>query len=324
MSERIVVVGGSGFIGTRFVSRLLAAGHDVTIADKTPSAGHPALYRACDVRDPAALARAVQGADVVFNLAAEHRDDVQPRSLYDDVNVQGARNLCAALDAAGITRLVFTSSVAVYGFAETERVEDSPLAPFNDYGRTKLEAERVYDAWFARGGGRTLTIVRPTVVFGEGNRGNVYNLVRQLASGLFVMVGPGTNRKSMAYVENVAACLEWSLSHRGGRRLYNYADGPDFDMNALVAVVRASLGRSAKVPVRLPYTVGYGLGRVADVVAAVTRRRLPFSSVRVKKFCANTRIAARRVIDDGFRPPEQLEAALRRWIRAEFETAVRG
>lgn len=74
------------------------------------------------------------------------------------------------------------------------------------------------------------------MVFGEQNRGNVYNLLRQIASGKFIMIGSGQNRKSMAYVENVAAFIEHALGFGPGVHIYNYIDKPDFDMNTLVAI----------------------------------------------------------------------------------------
>jgi GlcNAc-P-P-Und epimerase len=95
--------------------------------------------------------------------------------------------------------------------------EQGAINPFNEYGRTKYEAECVYRDWQAQDpGNRALVIIRPTVVFGEQNRGNVYNLLRYLADGRFVMVGSGRNVKSMAYVENIAAFLEHSLSFGPG------------------------------------------------------------------------------------------------------------
>ena len=100
-------------------------------------------------------------------------------SLYDEVNVEGARNICAIAREKGIKTIVFTSTVAVYGFAPIGTNECGEIAPFNDYGRTKYEAEQVFKAWQAENPEkRTLIIIRPTVVFGEQNRGNVYNLLR--------------------------------------------------------------------------------------------------------------------------------------------------
>jgi len=84
-------------------------------------------------------------------------------------------------------------------------------------------AESVYKEWQQEDTkNRTLAIVRPTVIFGEGHRGNVYNLLNQIFTGRFVMFGDGRNRKSMAYVENVVAFLEHSLSFKPGVHIYNY------------------------------------------------------------------------------------------------------
>lgn len=113
--------------------------------------------------------------------------------------MKGAAEVCVAARKAGVRTIVFTSSVAVYGFHPYPVDENGPFAPFNPYGQTKLDAETVYRAWAAEDPTRTVIIVRPTVVFGEGNRGHVYNLMRQVMSGRFLMVGSGLNAKSMAY-----------------------------------------------------------------------------------------------------------------------------
>lgn len=316
--SRILILGGSGFIGTRLVGLLAEAGHDVLIGDIAPSEVYPALWTRLDVRDDAGLRPAVEGRDWVINLAAAHRDDVQPRSLYDEVNVEGARVVTRAAAEAGVRQVLFTSSVAIYGFSRTERLEDHPAAPFNDYGRTKLEAEEVYRSWYGGASDRTLVIVRPTVVFGEGNRGNVYNLVKQVASGRFVMIGDGRNVKSVAYVENVAECLRWCLGRPPGYHLYNYADKPDFDMNRLVALVRGALGLGSGVGLRLPKAAGFAAGRAFDALAAATGRSFPISAIRVRKFVESTRIGSDRVLLAGFRPPVPLEEGLRRTLAREF------
>ena len=110
--------------------------------DKNLSVDFSELSTIADVRDKDALKEALKEVDVVFNLAAEHRDDVRPVTLYYDVNVQGARNIVEAAELNNVKRIIFTSSVAVYGFTEKEVDESGKLRPFNDYGRTKLEAER--------------------------------------------------------------------------------------------------------------------------------------------------------------------------------------
>jgi nucleoside-diphosphate-sugar epimerase len=315
----ISVVGGSGFIGSRLCNRLCQNHHfKFLIIDKIASAAFPANTKVADVRSAKDLRSTIPDKSVIVNLAAEHRDDVRPLSLYDEVNVQGARNLCLVAREKDIKTIVFTSTVAVYGFAPVGTDETGSIAPFNDYGRTKYEAELVFKAWQAEAPSiRTLVIVRPTVAFGEQNRGNVFNLLRQIASGRFVMVGDGKNRKSMAYVENVAAFIEYALTFKPGIHIYNYVDKPDFTMNALVGQVKKMLGKSDQIGFRLPYSVGFAIGKVFDAVAAITGKRFAISSIRMKKFCANSMYNT-ALEKSGFVPPVPLTEALERTVRYEF------
>jgi nucleoside-diphosphate-sugar epimerase len=317
--QHIDIIGGSGFIGTRLIRRLQERPEiSVRIIDKVTSATFPALTSIADVRDIAALTKHITSGAVLINLAAEHRDDVQPRSLYDEVNVDGARNICNAARARKVNTIVFTSSVAVYGFAPIDTDETGTIAPFNDYGRTKYEAEQVFTNWQReRPDERSLVIIRPTVVFGENNRGNVYNLLRQLASRAFVMVGAGTNRKSMAYVENVVAFLEYCTRLGPGIHVANYVDKPDITMNELVSTVRTLLGKSDRIRIRLPYTLGYAIGLTIDVAARLTGRRFAISSIRVRKFCSDSAFAT-TCGRWGFVPPISLPEALAATVRHEF------
>lgn len=317
--KKINVIGGSGFIGSRLIKRLkINEQLAVQITDKVPSKDHPEIFKFGDVRSVEQLWASVSEESVIVNLAAEHRDDVRPLSLYEEVNVGGARNICTVAREKNIKTIIFTSTVAVYGFAPIGTDESGIITPFNDYGRTKYEAEQVFKAWQAEAPTeRTLVIIRPTVVFGEQNRGNVYNLLRQIASGKFVMVGHGENRKSMAYVENVAAFIEYAMSFKSGIHIYNFIDKPDFTMNSLVANVNRILGRPEKIDLRLPFAVGYMIGKAFDLVAVLTGKRFAISSIRVKKFCANS--VYNTVIDQtGFVPPVPLDQALAQTVRYEF------
>ncbi len=313
----IAIIGGSGFIGTRLSLRLSKAEKLFEIIDKAPSGFFPEKVLRADVRKPISLVFSTHPVALI-NLAAEHRDDVQPLSLYDEVNINGASNVCDLARAKGVNKIIFTSSVAVYGFAPLGTNESGVIAPFNDYGRTKWEAEQVYKQWQAEDPqNRTLVIVRPTVVFGERNRGNVFNLLRQIASGKFVMVGDGLNRKSMAYVENVAAFLEYSLDFKPGIHIYNYIDKPDFTMNTLVAHVNKLLGRSAAIKLRLPFSFGLLIGSSFDVVAKITGKKFPISAIRVKKFCVNS-VYESAIETTGFIPPVPLMDAIKKTVRFEF------
>jgi len=314
----IVIVGGSGFIGSRLSSLFVRDRVDFKIVDKVISGPFPKLTVLADVRSVKALNSAISKNSILINLAAEHRDDLRPLCLYDDVNVQGAKNLCLVATEKNVKTIIFTSSVAVYGFAPLGTDESGKVMPFNHYGRTKWEAENVYKAWQAEDPkNRILVIIRPTVVFGEGNRGNVFNLLKQIASGKFLMVGHGQNRKSLAYVENVAAFIEYSLNFKPGVHIYNYIDKPDFTMNELVARVNTILHSSEKITFRLPYIVGYAIGRFFDLIAFLTRKKLAISSIRVKKFCANS-VYESAVSTTGFVPPVNLFDAIEYTVKYEF------
>lgn len=317
--QTLHIVGGSGFIGSRLAKRLDSRGDlSLSIFDKQSSRLFPEMTSLGDVRSIEDLRGAISEGSTIVNLAAEHRDDVRPISLYDDVNVGGAENICAVAREKGVKKIIFTSTVAVYGFAPIGTDESGKIAPFNDYGRTKYEAEQIFIAWQAEDPTvRQLVIIRPTVVFGEQNRGNVFNLLRQIASGKFVMVGHGQNRKSMAYVENVAAFIEHSLSFGPGVHLYNYIDKPDFTMNSLVTHVNKMLGRPAKKFIRLPFILGFTIGKFLDFVALVTHKKFPISSIRVRKFCSDS-VYNTAVQQTGFVAPVPLTAALERTIRHEF------
>lgn len=313
------IIGGSGFIGTRLARRLSSKKlFALTIFDKVPSGSFSNFVTTGDVRSIDQLREFISEGSIVINLAAEHRDDVRPLSLYDDVNVGGARNICAVAKEKNVRTIIFTSTVAVYGFAPIGTNESGKIAPFNDYGRTKYEAENIFKAWQSEAPTeRSLVIIRPTVVFGEQNRGNVYNLLRQIASGRFLMIGSGENRKSMAYVENVAAFIEYATSFKPGIHIYNFIDKPDFSMNSLVENVNIILGRSKKIGFRIPFTVGYCIGKVFDIIAELTGKRFAISSIRVKKFCTDS-VYNTTVDQTGFTPPVTLEEALAQTVRYEF------
>jgi len=315
----IGIIGGGGFIGTELVRILIDQGHVVRIIDKQPSKAFPDLMVEADVCDQQTLIDATKGCKTLYNLAAEHRDDVRPLSLYHDVNVTGAENTCAAADAHGIEKIIFTSSVAVYGTSEDELDETAALQPFNEYGRTKLAAEKIFSAWVERASTRGLTIVRPTVIFGPNNRGNVYNLLAQIARRRAMVIGDGNNRKSMAYVGNIAAFLAHALTFETrGVETYNYADKPDFAMKELVNLSAQILNKRSPSPLRVPYGLALALGHGFDVISKLTGQRLAISAVRVQKFSANTQFANSRVSATGFTPHYSLKESLTKTIRHEF------
>jgi nucleoside-diphosphate-sugar epimerase len=317
---KICIIGGSGFIGTYLIGVLLKGGHEVVNIDKTISEKYPDITSVADVRDLKSLRKRMVPADLVILLAAEHTDNVSPISLYYEVNVEGVHNVLKAMGEKGIESMLFTSSVAVYGLNKNNPDELSAPDPFNHYGKSKLQAEDVLRRWFENHrNGKSLVIVRPTVTFGPGNKGNVFNLLRQIASGRFLMVGKGHNKKSMAYVENVAGFIAHCVEQRlKGYHVYNYIDKPDFSTKELVNVAEQAIGKRI-IPIRVPYFIGYSGGKLLDVVAKVTGKKFPISAVRIKKFCATTQFDSVTIHSTSFKPPKTLAEGLEITIKSIIE-----
>ncbi|WP_340242945.1 NAD-dependent epimerase/dehydratase family protein [Roseobacter sp. HKCCA2468] len=316
MAKKITVIGGSGFVGTNLCRQLSLKQQDFEIIDIKMSNQFPDKCKIADVRDMGTLRKTITG-DVVVNLAAVHRDDVRDKSEYQRTNVDGAENVALVCEEKGIKKIVFTSTVAVYGFAEPGTDESGAINPFNEYGRTKFEAEEKLRAWQMKGK-NSLIIVRPTVIFGEGNRGNVFNLLNQIASGKFLMVGKGENKKSMAYIGNIVAFLETCVATEQKYGVYNYVDTPDLTMNELVSQVRAKLKGKTGVGLRLPYWLGMLLGYVADAVAMLSGKNLPVSAIRVKKFASSTEFRSAKASLETFQAPFTLSDGIERTLQSEF------
>ncbi len=315
----IAIIGGSGFVGSKLLKKLFeTSNYNLINIDKQESADFPQITRIGNVMDKEQLINLLKGQDVVILLAAEHRDDVSPTSLYYDVNVQGMKNTLAAMEINGISRIVFTSSVAIYGLDKDNPDESFPADAFNHYGKSKWEAEQVLQQWYKTHSNWNINIVRPTVIFGEGNRGNVFNLLNQIASGKFMMIGDGKNQKSMSYVGNVIAFLKFLIEEkRQGYNVYNYVDKPDFTTNDLVYHTGEILNKNIPTT-HIPYWLGMLGGYGFDLLAYVSRKKLTISSVRVKKFCAVTKYDSTKAMSSGFVPPFTMEEGLRRMLNTEF------
>jgi GlcNAc-P-P-Und epimerase len=316
MVKKITVIGGSGFVGTNLCRQLASKQQEFEIIDLKMSNQFPEKCKIADVCDSDTLRKTITG-DVVVNLAAVHRDDVKDKSEYQRTNVDGAENVALVCEEKGINKIIFTSTVAVYGFAKPGTDETGIINPFNEYGRTKFEAEEKLRTW-QRKKKNSLIIVRPTVIFGEGNRGNVYNLLNQIASGKFIMVGNGENKKSMAYIGNIVAFLEACIATEQKYGVYNYIDTPDLTMNTLVSQVRAKLRGKTGVGPRLPYWVGLILGFTADLVAKLSGTNLPVSLIRVKKFASSTEFKSAKASLDNFQAPYHLDHGVERTLKSEF------
>ena len=311
----ITLIGGSGFVGTRLIP--LLGKNNCKNLDLKPSDKYNTITRFADIRDKSTI-KFDSSTDKVILLAAEHRDNVDPPSNYYDVNVCGTKNVLEQMTRSGIKNIIFTSSVAVYGLNKKNPNENHPIDPFNHYGKSKWQAENLIKEWYDNDPlGKTVTIIRPTVIFGERNRGNVYNLIKQISSGRFIMIGSGKNKKSMAYVGNVTSFIKFCIENqKPGYHVYNYSDKPDIDMITLTQLICKELGFKNR-NVKIPYIFGLAFGHVCDLLSLVSGKKLPISSVRVKKFCATTQFDSTKAHNE-FNSPFSFKKGLRKTLNFEF------
>ena len=309
------IIGGSGFIGSFLIKELM--NFNVTNLDKNPSPFFNDISLKCDIRNLNELI-IPESSEFVVLLAAEHKDDVFPVSLYYDVNVQGTKNVLESMDKAGIKNLIFTSSVAVYGLNKLNPDENHVEDPFNHYGKSKLQAEKVIKDWYDNDPvGKSVTIIRPTVIFGERNRGNVYNLLKQISSGKFLMIGNGHNKKSMAYVGNVVAFIKNRLvKAEDGIHVFNYVDKADFTTSDLVSFINEKMKLSIS-KIKIPFWLGVIGGYCFDILSKILGKKLSISSIRVKKFCATTQFDATKA-HSSFDAPFTLKQGLDKTLEHEF------
>lgn len=311
------IIGGSGFIGTSLSKQYLNNNQKFLVIDKNLPSNSEYNFIKVDITDKGQFIKK-RNRGPIINLAAEHRDDVTPKSLYYLTNVEGAKNVCDYATLNHCKKIIFTSSVAVYGIENTDVSESHATKPFNDYGKSKLAAEEIYINWQkAKPLERTLILIRPTVVFGEGNRGNVYNLFNFIMNGKFMMIGNGHNVKSIAYVENIAKFIRTCADEEPGVYTYNYVDKPDMTMKELVNTVNMLKRKKNKIR-NIPFIIALSIGKFFDLLSCILPKKPIITSIRVKKFCANSQFNT-SIDDKKFSRDYSLQEAIKRTISYDFK-----
>lgn len=313
---KILVIGSAGFIGSHLTRLLADRGHIAVGFDRRqPSSGfgcHQFLQG--NLLDKSALRQALDGVQTVIHLAAVHADAGHEDWEYWETNESGTRLLVETMSDLGVRRLLFVSSMAVYGNRQDEPTEDTEPRPTSVYGASKVAAERAVTSWVADDPQNEATILRPAVIYGERHVANVRTLIRQVDSGWFFQFGPGENVKATAYVENLTEAMLFCLERmKPGLELYNYADKPDLTSNQIVTIVSHFLGKR-RSPRRLPFWLGLLAALPFDLLARCLGRPLPVSTARVRKLAQATPISAQKIRSAGFTQPVPSEEGLRRMV----------
>lgn len=321
---RIFFTGASGFIGYHFHMALDDTNNNlITNLDlRKPTFDYGSHYIKGDIRSEEDVEKAIlfSKPDVIISLAAEHKDFGLTKEAYFKTNEYGTKVLCEAATKYGINKIVFFSSVAVYGANKNPSTEDMPPNPNLPYGESKLAGEKVLIKWASNDPSRSVLIIRPTVVYGERNVANMFRLINQIKAGRYFHIGKGDNIKSIAYVKNIVDGTLYLMKRmESGVTIYNYADRQQLTSREIASNIAHSLG---KKPIALPYWLVYSMGIPFDLLIKITGKDLPISTTRIKKFCTQTYHKAEKILETGFNPKYSTSEGLKNmieWANNEYE-----
>lgn len=318
----IFITGINGFIGSNLARALVAMGHRISgsvrpTSDRSFIADLPLQLFVGDIGEPAFLTRVLVGQDMVFHIAAL-ASDWGTMETFHRINVLGTMNVARAAQEAGVQRLVYLSSTAVYGFTGyRHRVESDPKPEHNfPYAITKLQAE----TWlrkFARENGLPVTIIQAANVYGPHDRTFFLKFAPALEKGLIPLINRGQAWTCPTYVENLTHALWLAGNHpRGVGETFVISD----DLEITWAQFVAALCRELNAPaprLSASFSVAYALASSIEGIYKLLRLRQEpiLSRYRICNFGMDYHFSiqkAREVL--GYSPSIGLDEAIRRTV----------
>jgi UDP-glucose 4-epimerase len=247
---KVLVGGASGTIGRPLTAALATAGHDVRAAmrDRRAHAFPQAVevVQLPDLAGPVDWGPLLSSMDAVVHLAGiAHIGAGSTEATYDRVNHLATGSLARAAVAAGIQRLVFTSSIRAQSGASADHplAETDPPEPTEPYGRSKLAAEQT-----VRESGVPYTILRPVLTYTPDAKGNLASLIRLARSPLPLPFGRIANRRSLLAVENLISAIRFALEDpRAANETFIVADPQAVSVPEIIAICRGAMGRGARL-----------------------------------------------------------------------------
>lgn len=326
-----VLFGGTGFIGTHFARYLLKneIAEKVFLADLQPiehGAWPQGLLDLCksgqiehvpiDVRCPIQHPALSERVDLIGNFAAVHREPGHEAHEYYATNLPGAENVCAWAEHICCQRIIFTSSIAPYGPTEENKDERSLPVPISPYGASKLVAEKIHIAWQLAGKGRGLIIVRPGVVFGAGEHGNMTRMIRALLGRYLFYIGNRQTRKAGGYVKELCHALTWALARLETQginvELFNFSMDPTPTVEEYVQAICRVAGVARFVP-SVPYHLLLAASYAIEAVGRPLGINQPISPVRIRKLVQSNNIVPSVLYHAGYPYQYTLDQALEDW-----------
>lgn len=323
MIKVAIIFGGSGYIGKNLLNHLLNENlfervyiydiRELIGFDKQIQEGK-VIYQFLDVRKPILIN--IQDIDLnqswIFNFAAIHREPGHEYQEYFDTNIPGAENINTFARKTGIKNIFFTSSIAPYGKSLYERTESSTLYPETAYGISKGFAEKIHQQWLVEDMSRRLIIVRPSVIFGPNDPGNVYRMIKALQKGTFVLPNGGDIIKGYGYVYGLIESIIFTINKKDNLIIYNYAENPLVPLKDMVKIVKEELGYTKptiKLSVKTLALIAFFVQKGFKIIG----KKSDIHPVRVRKAGFPTNIKPQYLIDNGFEFKYEFRNALKHW-----------
>ncbi len=312
MNKHVLVTGGSGFVGSALIKRLLSEHREVLAVGRSEVDLPVETIKVSSFSELGALGHELGSVDVVVHCAARAhvmKDDTQDSlAEYRKVNVDGTLNLARRASEAGVKRFVFVSSIKVNGehtLPGSPFTENVAPAPEDPYGISKYEAEQKLQALSAENG-MELVIVRPPLVYGPGVKGNFASMIRLMEKGLPLPLGAVGNKRSLVALDNLVDLIVTCVDNpAAANQTFLAGDGQDLSTTELLKGVANAMGRSARL---LPVPAGLlMLGASMLGKRAMAQRLLGSLQVDISK--------AREVL--GWQPPVSVEEGLARAVRVD-------
>ena len=317
--RKAIVFGGAGFIGCHLLKRLAAEQlydklYSVDIA--APRFAVPGVNLVhFDIRQPIPPKLCGEGPFDIYNLAAIHTTPGHEDWEYFWTNVHGATNVCRFASEIGAERILFTSTMMVYGPTEAPKDEEAALEPVNAYGRSKILAEGIHNLWQAeRPQSRRLTVVRPGVIYGLEERGNFTRLSQALKGRRFFFPGRTDTIKACGYVEDLVSSMLYMQERNEAVTLYNFCH-PERYTIADICAAFASVGGYPKPRFVIPFWL-LGLAAFGFEVLSALGLKSDINRARVRKLYESTNMVPRRLPEAGFAYAYDLKSGLEDWKRS--------
>jgi nucleoside-diphosphate-sugar epimerase len=252
---------------------------------------------------------------LVANFAAVHREPGHEDGEYYTTNLLGAATVCRWTATINCNNLIFTSSIAPYGLSENLRDESSIPVPASAYGGSKLAAEKIHEIWQAENRlERRLVIVRPGVVFGAGENGNVTRLIKATIGRYFLYMANRDTRKAGTYVKELCNAMYWVLTSKTGQSavIFNMGMDPSPTIKDYVEVV-SEVGSVKRFVPNIPYWFVYPVSFVIDFIAKLTGVNQPINPVRIRKLVRSNNIVPQYLRNNSYEYLYTFRDAMQDW-----------